>query len=109
MFGVGREDAAFALDVGGDTLPSSPPRDDARAVGGGRQDGAAMHRDAPRLGIRLGEHDRLLAEHEDGGAAEKMRGNDRAARGHSARAVDDGDGVAAGVAHLKRCSSRTLR
>ena len=109
MFGVGREVSAFALGVGRDQLAVVAAADDARAVGRGRQDGAAMHRDAPRLAVRLGEHDRLLAEHEGGGAAEKMRGDDGAARGDRARAFDDGDGVAAGVGHITRCSSRTLR
>ena len=83
-----------------------------------------MHRHAPRLAVRLGKHQRFFAEHEDGGAAEKMRGDDHgAARGDRAGAVDDGDGVAAGVGHgacqrldpltperkIKQRSSRSLR
>ena len=60
-----------------------------------------MNVDAPRLLVRRREYDRFLAEHESGGAAEKMRADDSAADRHRARAVDDGDGVAAGVGH--RC------
>ncbi len=53
-----------------------------------------MDRDAPRLAVRLGEHHRFLAEHEDRGAAEKMRGNDEAAAA-TVRALDDGMRIAA--------------
>ena len=61
-----------------------------------------MHGHAPQLAARLGEHQRFFAEHEHGGAAEKMRGNNRAAGVHGARAFDDGDSVAAGVGHGNR-------
>ena len=53
-----------------------------------------MDRDA-EFAARLGQQQRLFAEHEYGGTAEKMRGDHGAARSNGARAFDDGDGVAA--------------
>ena len=65
-----------------------------------------MDGDPPRLAVGLGEHHRFLAEHEHGSAAKKMRGDDRSARRQRTGAIDDGDGIAAGVGHQRyRCRS----
>ena len=99
---VGRQRAAFAIRIGLDHLAIVAAADDALAVGGRGEDRAAMHRDATRLAVRLGEQQRFLAEHEHGGAAEKMRADDGRARRHRVRAFDDGDGIAAGIGHETR-------
>ena len=57
---------------------------------------------APRLAFRLDEQQRFLAEHEHGSAAKKVRGDHRRTGRDRVRAVDDGDGIAAGIGH---CSS----
>ena len=65
-----------------------------------------MDGDPPRLTVGRREHHRFLAEHEHGGTAKKMRGDDRSARRQRTGAIDDGDGIAAGVGHQKyRCRS----
>ncbi len=58
---------------------------------------------------RCGQNHGFFGQHECRHAAEKMRGEDGAAHGNGLRAFDDGCGAAARVAHIKRCSSRTLR
>ena len=60
-----------------------------------------MDGDPPRLTVGRREHHRFLAEHEHGGTAEKMCGNDCSARRQRTGAIDDGDGIAASVGH--RC------
>ena len=66
-----------------------------------------MHVHAAQLALRLGEDQRFLAQYEHGGAAEKVRRNNRAAHGNRARAFDDGDGVGigAGIGHGSQASS----
>ena len=64
-----------------------------------------MHVEAPRLALRFGEHHRLFAQDERRGAAEEVRGDDRAARRDRVRAFDDGNNVAAGVGHEVGCDS----
>ena len=58
-----------------------------------------MHGDAPRLAVRFDEQQRFVAEHEHGGVAEKVRGDDRRAGRDRTGAVDDGNRIGAGVRH----------
>ena len=71
--------------------------DDARAVGRRRQDAAGVHGTRRCVAVRRDQQQRLLAEHEDRRAAEEMRGDHRRARRDGARALDEGDGVAAAL------------
>src|SRR6266576_2032700 len=62
-----------------------------------RSPSAAAH--SAHLAVRLGEHQRLFAEHEDRGSPEKVNGDDRASRRDQSGALHDGDGIGAGVGH----------
>ena len=94
MLGIGRQNASRP-QVRYDQLAVVAAADDALAVGRGGENGAAMHRHPPQLAARFGEHQRFFAEHEHGGTAEKMRGENGAAGVNGARSFDDGDSVAA--------------
>ena len=58
-----------------------------------------MDRDPARLAFRLDQQQRFLAQHERGGVAEKVRGDDRRAGRHRTGAICDGSGVGAGISH----------
>ena len=64
--GVGGDDGGRAGRIGRHDLAVVAAGDDAVCVGSGREDRAAVDRDAPLLAIAR-EQQRLLAEHEDGG------------------------------------------
>ncbi len=99
--GVGRQHPARA-DVGRHHLAVVAAADNAFAVAGGGENGAAMHRHPAQFAARLGEQQRFLAEREHGGAAEEMGGDNGAAGVDRTRALDDGDGITAGVGHELR-------
>ena len=79
MLRVGGESSALALGIGRDHFAVVAAADDALLVGRRGKDRAVVHGDAPRFAFRLDEQHRLLAEHEHGRVAEKMRGHDRRA------------------------------
>ncbi len=67
-----------------------------------------MDGDAPRLAVRFDEQHRFLAEHEHGGVAEKVRGDDRRAGRDRMGAVDDGRRYRRGCRSLQQSAQRTV-
>src|SRR5262249_14550432 len=72
---------------------------DAVGIGGSRKDSAAVDRDAAGLARARYQHERALAQHEDRGLSQKMRGPHRRAGLDRPRALDDRRDVGAGVGH----------
>ena len=102
--GVGRDELGSRRSASvANTLPSSPPVTmRAPSLAAARMPPAwtATRRSSPLSGH---QQQRLLAEHEDRGAAEEMRGHHRRAGRDRARALDDGGGVGwSGVGHESR-------
>ena len=96
------------------TLPSSPPVTTRVPSLAAARMRTLVHRDAAGRAVGRGKHERVLAEHENRGGAEEMRGDHRAASRDRAGAVDDGDGVVAvsvmePLSRVRRCSFRSLR
>ena len=60
MFGVGGDDCEFTFGIGRYDLAVITACDDARAIAGGRQDAAAVHRDATRLAFARSQQQSLL-------------------------------------------------
>jgi hypothetical protein len=99
MLGVGRERGYFTLGVGHPHLAIIAAANDVLAVGGAGEDRSAMDRDASRFGRRLDEEQCLLTEDEHRIAVEEVRSDDRRARGHGMRTVNNGNGLGAGIGH----------
>ena len=96
---VGRNHLAFALRVARHHLAVIAAGDHALGIRARAENRAAVHRNPARLAAAWHENQRLLAEHQDRGLAEKMRRHDRRAGRHRPRALDHRGDVALGVTH----------
>src|SRR5580704_5996637 len=76
MFCIGGERAHLALYVRRNDFAVIAASDDTLAIAGRRENGSGVDVDTPRLGFRLGQEKRFLAENKHRCASEKMRAND---------------------------------
>ena len=98
-FWVGGERTALACRIRRGHFAIVAAADDTRTIGRRGKDRASVHGSAPLVALRLDHQQRLIAEHEHGRTAEKMRGDHRRLGGDVARAFGEGDGVVAALRH----------
>ena len=99
VLGIGGKGDALSLRVGRHHLAIVAAGHDAACVGGGGEDGAAVDRDAACVARTGYEEERLLAEHENCGLPEEMRGHHGGLCVERPHALDDGRDVGAGIGH----------
>jgi len=96
---VGCDHAGLAVHAGRHDLAVVAAGDDAIRVRARAENCAAMRRDRARLAHARHQDERLLAQHQDRGVAEKMRAHDACAGLDRPRALDHGGDVVAGFGH----------
>ena len=106
-FWIARDHLRDAIEPGGYDLAVVAGGEHARAVASACQNGAGVNRKPRRLRVRSDEQQRLVAENEDGGGAQKMRSHHGSAGGdRPGMLLDRGD---FGRGHFAAHSSKPWR
>ena len=101
------EPTVIALRTGFDEIAVVASGDDPFSIGVAVENRAGMYNDAP-LATFTGESQRLFAEHEYRRRSQKMHADNRRAGVHGSDAISKRRNRDLRVAHVRRCSFRSL-
>ncbi len=99
----------FSARLGQHDLAVVSAGNDAIAIGGSRENRAAMNGNTPLAAVGGGEQQRLLAEHEDGAPTKEMRADDRRSRRDRPGALDHGGNAGLGHDAVRRLGGAGLK